>query len=68
MPITLKDARLAEGLTQYEMAKKTGLSRMGYNYIETGRRNPSVDNALKIATVVGRSVEDIWGGGKSAKK
>lgn len=50
----LRKARLAAGLTQEELAAKADLSREYVNYLERGKREPTVGvfirlcNAMKI--------------------
>lgn len=45
----LKLFRVSHGLTQKDMAEKTGLSRTGYGFIEKGRTqgSPTFWNALQ---------------------
>ena len=45
----LKQARLANGLTQDNVAQALGLNRTTYTYYETGRSEPSFDNIRKLA-------------------
>lgn len=47
-------------LTQEEFAQKIGVSRQTVIAIEKGNYTPSVLLSLKIATVFGVSVEDIF--------
>jgi len=47
-------------LTQAEVAKKAGIDRTAYTRIEGGKRNPSVEVALKIAHALNCCVEDIF--------
>lgn len=49
----LKSARKKCGLTQREVADKTGLARASYSNIEKGKRKPSVSAAKRIAAVLG---------------
>lgn len=48
----LIEARKKKGLTQVEVATKSGISRQYYNFIENGERNCPVDTAKKIAQVL----------------
>jgi len=59
----LRRARLRAGLTQAQVAAMAGLSRPMYTNIELGRKNPSLDTALRIAEVLGQPVEDLFGVG-----
>ncbi|EKZ0485433.1 TPA: helix-turn-helix transcriptional regulator [Enterococcus faecalis] len=47
--VWLSQKRIELGLTLLEAAKLVGLSKQGYWFIETGKRNPSVKTAKKIA-------------------
>jgi len=49
----LTELRKAAGLTQKDVANKAGVSRAAYSNIEIGARRPSVENAKKIAAVLG---------------
>ncbi len=57
---SLREARLAEGLSQARVAEIAGVSRQAIGAIESGRHRPSVDAALAIARAVGRSVEELF--------
>jgi putative transcriptional regulator len=57
----LKEARLAKGLTQEQLAAMTGLKSKGhYCMIEKGRRGVSIELALRIAEVLGQPVEKLF--------
>lgn len=49
----LKELRLQIGMTQNEVAEKSGVERAYYTMIELGSRNPSVEVAKKIAHTLG---------------
>ena len=51
--MNLIDLRKEKGLTQFEIAERAGVTQQFYNYIENGRRRPSVSVAKKIAAVLG---------------
>ena len=51
--MNLIDLRKEKGLTQFEIAERAGVPQQFYNYIENGRRRPSVSVAKKIAAVLG---------------
>jgi len=57
----LLEARKSLGLTQAELARRVGLTRAAYSNIESGTKNPSLETALRIAAVLGRSVEELFG-------
>jgi len=56
----LYEARKNAGLTQKQLALVANLDRTVYNRIERGLRKPDVDVAIKIATALNKSVEDIF--------
>lgn len=57
----IRDARLAAGLTQAQLADVVGITDRNVQRIETGEQHPSVGVALRIASTLGRSVEDLFG-------
>ena len=48
----LRNKRKAKGLTQRQVAEQCGFSPQLYGHIETGRRQPRVTVAKKIAKVL----------------
>jgi transcriptional regulator with XRE-family HTH domain len=58
----LRQFRLRAGLTQHELAELSGVSRTLIASIETGQRSGiTLDNALRLANVLGVSVETLAG-------
>jgi len=53
-------ARKAAGMSQEDLGSRIGISRQAINMIETGAGGPSLRNALRIAKVLGRSVEGLF--------
>jgi len=47
-------------MTQQELADRVGATRQTIVSIERGRYNPSVGLALRIAKVLGASIEDLF--------
>lgn len=47
-------------LSQAELADRLGVSRQTVNAIETGRYDPGLPLAFKIARLFGRSIEEIF--------
>lgn len=45
----IKSARIAAGMSQNEIAEKTGMSRSQYQQYEQGKRRPKLENLSKIA-------------------
>lgn len=56
----LREARERAGLTQQELADIVGIDRASYSNIELGKRNPSLEVAIKISKVLGKDVNDIF--------
>lgn len=52
--------RLAEGMTQEDLAGHVGVTRQTILAIEKGDHNPSVGLALKLAAVLGVPVEALF--------
>lgn len=46
----LKSARLAAGMSKYELAQRSGISRTMIYHLEKGDRNPSLVTAHALAT------------------
>lgn len=60
MPNTVRELRTALGWTQAELALRLKVSRNSVNAIETGRYEPSLTLAMRIARVFGKPVEEIF--------
>ena len=58
LALTLKDIRLAKGLSQLDVAKKVHITFQYYSYIENGERRPSPQVAKRIAVALG--FPDTW--------
>lgn len=56
----LRRARLAAGYTQEEMGRKLGLTMAGYRQKEVGERKITVEEAARIAEILGTSMDDIF--------
>jgi molybdate-binding protein/DNA-binding XRE family transcriptional regulator len=57
---SLKEFRLARGLSQLQLARKVGLSRQGLCGLESGRVVPGTDVALRLARVLGCRIESLF--------
>jgi len=57
---TMKLQRARLNLTQAELAERAGVTRKSINAIETGNMVPSTLLALKLAKVLGVTVEDLF--------
>ena len=63
--INLKNIRLIElrnnaGLTQYELAKETGLSQSMIAHVEAGRKDPSTKYKIALAKYLEVTVEWLF--------
>jgi putative transcriptional regulator len=56
----LKERRSELGLTQAELAEKVGVTRKTVNTVENGVFTPSAILAIKLAQVLGLSVEQLF--------
>ena len=56
----LHDLRAERNWTQAQLASEVGVSRQTINSIETGRFEPSLTLALKLAKLFGTPVETIF--------
>ena len=56
----LRGLRAERGWSQAELAERLGVSRQTVNAIETGKYDPSLPLAFKIARLFGRPIEDIF--------
>jgi len=56
----VRELRLEGGLTQEEVADRVGVSRQTIISIESGRYNPSIVLAYKLARLFSESVEGLF--------
>jgi len=56
----LKVLRAEANWSQLELGMRVGASRQAINAIETGKYNPSLPLAMKIARVFDRRIEDVF--------
>jgi putative transcriptional regulator len=57
---TIRVERARNGFTQSDLAEKVGVTRLTIHSIESGKFNPSVILALKIADCFGTKVEELF--------
>jgi DNA-binding XRE family transcriptional regulator len=55
----LRELRLAAGLTQAELARRTGIHRPNIARVEAGRHTPSLDTLARIANAIGVSTTHV---------
>ncbi len=58
----IADMRISRGLTQFQLAELTGLSRVYIGYLEQGKRCGTILTYLDIVSVLGYSLNDLVGG------
>ena len=56
----VRELRSARNWSQIELGTRVGVSRQAIIAIETGRFDPSLPLAFKLAKVFGVSIEDIF--------
>ena len=56
----LKVLRAERDWSQAELAGRLGVSRQAVNAVETGKYDPSLPLAFKLARVFGLSIEEIF--------
>lgn len=56
----LKALRAERSWSQADVAQRVGVSRQTVNALETGRAEPGLSLAFRIARVFGRSVEGVF--------
>jgi putative transcriptional regulator len=56
----LRELRAELGWSQQKLAQKLEVSRQSVNAIETGKYDPSLPLAFKIARVFKRTIEEIF--------
>lgn len=56
----LRELRAQLGWSQQALAEKLEVSRQSVNAIETGRFDPSLPLAFRIAKLFGRRIEDVF--------
>lgn len=56
----IRDRRIALGWTQADLAERLGVSRQTVNAIETGKYDPSLPLAFKLASLFGAPIEELF--------
>lgn len=56
----IEEIRKERGIRQEEFAKMMGVSRQTISSLETGRYNPSIFLAYKIAKFFGLTIEEVF--------
>lgn len=55
----LKRARIEKGLTQKQVAEKSGIVERQYQYYETSKRVPNVLIAKRLANAIGCTLDSL---------
>ena len=56
----IEEIRKERGIRQEDFAKQLGVSRQTISSLETGRYNPSINLAYKIAKYFGMTIEEVF--------
>jgi putative transcriptional regulator len=56
----LRELREARGWSQGELAERLEVTRQTVNALETGKYDPSLPLAFKLARMFGQTIEDIF--------
>ena len=56
----MKEARLAKGLSQEELARRAGISRQTVNMMERGDYNPSLQLCLSICWILEKTLDELF--------
>ena len=56
----IEEIRKAKGIRQEDFAKAVGVSRQTISSLETGRYNPSIQLAYKIARYFDLTIEEVF--------
>lgn len=60
MKNSMRTLRTERGWSQADLAERLGVSRQSVNAIETGRFDPSLPLAFKLAKLFGKPIEGIF--------
>ena len=57
----IKDTRIQQNITQTQIAQKLGIAQQIYQRYEQGKTKLSLENAVKIADILGVSLDYLAG-------
>ena len=63
----LKVLRAERDWSQAELAQRLGVSRQAVNAVETGKFDPSLPLAFKLARTFGLAIEEVFEDGKGER-
>ena len=58
--VKLKMIRMEKGLSQIDLAKKTGVTRQTIGMIEAGDYNPSLKLCIAICRELGKTLDELF--------
>jgi len=58
----IKELRRDKGISQEELAHRSGLSRTGMGFLETGKRWPRLDTLMSVADGLNMTVDELLKG------
>jgi putative transcriptional regulator len=61
----LRVLRAERGWSQAELAGRIGVSRQAVNAVETGKHDPSLPLAFRLARLFGAGIEEIFDDGEA---
>lgn len=59
LAVKLKEKRKEKGMTQQEVATRSGIAQQTYNSYENGYRVPSIESIKNIAKTLNCSIDDL---------
>ena len=59
LPIVIREERLARGISQYEMARDSGISREMLRLVENGSSVPSLETMARICEVLKMQTSEL---------
>ncbi len=57
---SIRELRTAKGWSQADLAERLDVSRQSVNAVETGKFDPSLPLAFRIARLFGKRIEDVF--------
>ncbi len=63
----VREQRAAVGMSQVQLAFRSGINRTYIGSLESGRRNPSLENICRLALALGVDAADLVRGSQELK-
>lgn len=67
MVTNLRTIRKERGMTQGQLSEATGIHKITISKYESGKVDPTLTSAERIATALGVTINDLIGGGQDDK-